>query len=149
MSPEPGREKRYIPIKVLYLLGVVWLAALPLLIAVVLTALLPDVGRLRTDGGGWRLLHLLWIYPVFAVVTWLLLEPLGRRAGRATGPLGATVTETVLAWVLLTALLQVFFEHRGGAAIAAAVALAALRPFATLLERTAPDDDTTDAPRPA
>lgn len=145
-APEPGTEKRYIPVKVLFVLGVVWVVALPLLVAVLVTALLPEIGRLRADGGGWRVLHLLWIYPTFVLLTFLVVGPVARRVGLARPRVVETLTETVLAWLLLAALLQVFFEQRAGAAVAGALALAALRPFAALLERTAPRDDDGDAP---
>ncbi|MBO0919867.1 hypothetical protein J1G42_03385 [Cellulomonas sp. zg-ZUI222] len=141
MTREPGTGNRHIPINVLFVLGVVLVVALPLLVGVLVTGFLPDVGTLRA-GSGWRVLHLLWIYPTFVVLLFLLVTPVARAFGRATHPASGVVAELGLSWLLLTALLQVYFEQPGGAAIAAAIALAALGPFARLLERTAPDDDT-------
>lgn len=144
MTPVPGPVERHVPIRVLVALGVASVAALPLLVAALLTVLLPDIGRLRTDGGGRRGLHLLWVYPVFAIATWLFIAPVARRTGRATTRVGEIATATALAWTLLTALFQVFLEDAAGAAVAGVVALAALTPFALLLRRAAPDDDATD-----
>jgi len=146
MGAEASSDARHIPVKVVFLLGIVAVVALPLVVAIIVTGLLPDIGRTRPGGEGWRLLHLLWIYPVFAFVTWFVLEPIARRVGRATSHAAEVATETVLAWLLLCALLGVFFEHTAGAAVASAIAIATLRPFTYLLERTAPRDED---PRPA
>ncbi len=132
---------------VLYVLGVVWLAAQPLLVGLVPAGLVPEVGRLRTGGGGWRLLHLLWIYPVFFVVVGMLEPRAGRVRSRGRRVL-ALAAELLLAWLVLTLLLGLFFVHPGGAAIASAVAVVSLTPFARLLERTLPrgERDGPDEP---
>jgi hypothetical protein len=141
---------RGVLVLVLYVLGVVWVAALPLLVGLVLAGLVPEVGRLRGAGGGWQLLHLLWIYPVFFVVVGMLEPRAGRVRSRGRRVL-ARVVELVLAWLVLTVLLGVFFVHPGGAAIASAVAVVSLAPFARLLERTVPrgaHEGPGDADRP-
>ncbi|GIG41110.1 hypothetical protein [Cellulomonas phragmiteti] len=150
MAPDPGPGTRDVPRTALLVLGVVGVAALPVLVTVLVAALLPGVGRLTTEGGAGRLLHLLWVYPVFAAVTLLVVGPVARRAGRSATRLGETVTEVIGAWVLLTALFQMFFEQGAGAAVAGVVTLAALAPVAVVLRRTAPrDDDVPQEPSPA
>ncbi len=134
------RDRLGVPgVLVLYVLGVVWVAALPLLVGLVLAGMVPEVGRLRSAGGGWQLLHLLWIYPVLFVVVGMLEPRAGRARSRGRRVLALAV-ELPLAWLVLTVLFGVLFVHPGGAAIAAAVAVASLAPFARLLERTVPPD---------
>lgn len=131
----------------LLLLGAVCAAALPLVVGVIAGAYLPEhLGGLRTDGGPWRLLHLLWVYPVLYVVATIVegvLKHLGLGDSRAPAVI---VVEALILWFALTLMFAVFFERFAGAALGAAVGLAVLVPFVRALDR-AGDTEEQDAPR--
>ncbi len=124
----------------LILLGVVCVVSVPFLAGLVLTAVLPEVGALRDEGGAWKLLHMLWIYPVFFVVAGIL-EPLTKTLALSVWRPAVVVLEVGLLWALLTWMFTVYFEHPVGAGIAAAVGIALLVPFTRLLERTGKDGE--------
>lgn len=121
----------------LLVVGVVTVVSTPLLLGVILAGRLPEIGELRSAGGAWRLLHLLWIFPVFSVVIGLVVEPVLVPLRRTWSGPAVAVLETLLAWGVLTVLMGVFFVDPWGAALAAGVGLVVLAPFTRLLERTA------------
>lgn len=109
--------------------------SLPFVAGLVLTAVLPDIGALRDEGGAWKLLHMLWIYPVFFVAAGIL-EPVMKTLAASVWRPAVVVIEVVLLWALLTLMFTVYFEHPVGAGVAAAVGMSLLVPFTRFLERS-------------
>lgn len=126
------------------LLGAVAVAALPLAVGIVVGALVPEVGQLRTEDGAWRLLHLLWVYPgVFVLAT--ISEGVAKHVAGAPPRGAGAVVEAVVLWAGLTLMFGVFFHHPASAAIGAGTGLLATWPFTRALERAAERADEARA----
>ncbi len=127
------------------LLGAIIVAAIPLVVGIIVGEKVPGAGDLRPDGGAWRLLHLLWVYPATFMLAAVSEGVAKHVTGKAAGGIGAVV-EAVFLWVALTFMFGVFFEQMGGAAIGAGVALVVYWPFVHLLQRSADRAEAADAP---
>lgn len=118
----------------LLLLGALCAVSIPLIAAIILGSCMPTVGELR-PGNGWRLLHLLWMYPVMYLVE-VVAGGFNRHFTGVSEPRGvAGVVVGAIIWLALSAMFGVFFVHPAGAALTAAAALALSRPFLRMIER--------------
>lgn len=132
---------RAVSIVSLLVVGAIIVAAIPLLAGTMVGAILPEWGELRSSVTPWSALHVIWMYPALhlaATVTGAVREAMSLSLNRRA----VEAVELVAVWLLITAMLLVFFEHATGALTAAAVSLVLFIPFVKFLEKNASEDDS-------
>lgn len=148
-QPTPNRGAIWVP---LILIGAILIAAVPMLVGVMLTALVPWFGHLSQTPLT-ALLHMLWMYPVLWAYC-LIAEPVEtfyvaaakQRATQHKGLLkpgaGITLLSNLSACLVVTLMYSVLFTDTLGALVAALITFLLFKPIVRLLERetTKPQD---------
>lgn len=121
-------------------------AALPMAVAIGVSAAVPGAGLLKDEVGVWSMVHLLWMYPALFMVGTVYDGVASFATERRPGPVAECIG-LVVQWGALTAMFLVFFRGLVGASLGAALALVLFTVFVGGLERRlAAEEDGSDAP---
>ena len=142
----------FIIVPVLLLCAIIY-AALPFILAVIIVAMLPGVGDLRSTVSGWSLLHFVWMIPALFFIETIagaaakVLKPKMQQGSVADIVGGAVVV------VVLASFSSVFFADDLGAVLTAALAFGLSLVVQKILpepsdKSTEPDDTNTPALSP-
>lgn len=133
-----GKKAKGALLTMLVLSGALAVAAIPMVVAVVITRLIPVVGEGPLHASGWDLLHFLWIYAVLYGVI-VLLEKIGKHKLNLQ-PFAQNCFEGTGILVALSIMYLVFFAKIEGAVVAAVLSLVlyvVIRPITKTMERAA------------